>query len=60
MTKIMVVVIIIMIMMICVQITCVYNRTSTQDWVIMVGFVIISVESLVVTSKELAVDDNKT
>ena len=44
MTKIMVM-INIMIMMICVQITCVYNPTSTQDWVIMVGFVIISVES---------------
>jgi hypothetical protein len=47
----------IMVMMICVKISCVYNSTSTQDWIIMVGFVIISVEYLVVHSKELAFDD---
>ena len=49
-----------MMMMICVQIACVYNPTATQDLVMMVGFVIISVVSLVVTSKELAVDDKET
>jgi len=49
-----------MMMMICVQIACVYTPTSTQDWVMILGFVIISVVSLVVTSKELAVDDNET
>ena len=47
-------------MMICVQITCVYNPTSTQDWVIMVDFVIINVEYLVLTGKELTVDDKET
>ena len=61
MTKIMVIIIIIIIVIIiCVRIACVYNPTSTQDWIIMVGFVIISDESLVVTSKELAVDDKET
>jgi len=58
MTKIMVVMI--MIMIIFVQIACVYNPTSTQDWVIMVCFVFISVVSLVVTSKQLAVGDKET
>jgi membrane protein implicated in regulation of membrane protease activity len=56
-TKIMVVM---MMIIICVQIACVYNPTSTQNWVIMVGFVIISVVSLVVTSKALAVGDKET
>jgi hypothetical protein len=42
-----IIIMIIIIIMTCVQITSVYNPISTQDWVIMVGFVIMRVESWV-------------